>query len=695
MLWSLQISEGLEALQEAGIFYSNMTLADVLLTQVDGNVKLSGFDMMLRDYVGDKGARAGEVEEEKEATHEGFDTRDQSLRLGVLIYQILVVNGNEEEEDYQRSFFGELASNGQVGSMLRESAQKVNFALSDGVVEVVEGLIRLEPWKRMPLSCVVERLRQNAAASVAKLNFGRSAARKIPTVEEIHGSSAEHTRLLEKKLWKAISELREESESKQQEEIKIEAHEQVDLVSTWRELADAYEKQGQGYRALEIHHDVVNYMANPNKPAEMGPGVLESWEAMAKIYQRQGAWHNALSTWEICVAARRKNFVAEEATVDEVARLAASLDNLGVVRLVLGKKDDAMKDYTSALELLRTKDRTEEPIRQILPSVLGHLGAMHRSRKEYDRAMSLLEEALDVRRRWGPVVGIAGCLMGLAGVYQDRNEIELAVQLLSKAETRLRNEEDTPARNLALADVLQRFAFLNLSQRNVPKALAYHQEALDLRRKSLPPHHPDIASSFHTVASLHDKTRDYQRAAQAYKEAADIRLMSLPENHPDTAASLHGLGNAYQLLGLKEEALGAYEKALEIRRKKKGVETATTLNNMAGVYQSMQAYPMALKCLQEAMKVYQMSGNTSPHVQEALRNTTKNVQSIQSLIESHGYTYNAGERMAEQQRPQQQYYNGSRGGEEYKDETVTNRPPVAVRSKGKPQHKSGSSCTVM
>jgi len=280
--------------------------------------------------------------------------------------------------------------------------------------------------------------------------------------------------------------------------------------------------------------------------------------------------------------------------------------------------------------------------------------------------------------------------MGLAGVYQDINQPELAFQLLEKADSRLRKEEETSSRNLTLADVLQRMAQLHLSTKNVMKAFGCTQEALEWRKKSLGPYHPDVASSLHSLALLYENSRDFKQAAQAYKEAADIRLMSLSENHPDTANSLSGLGNSYQLLGRKQEALDAYEKALEIRRKLKGIDTATTLNNMAGVYQSMQAYPMAARCLQEALKVYQTSGSTAPRVKEAKKNTTRNLESIQALIQGSGYMNPAGE-WTHQEQP---YYNDT-NGEEFKEEMVVVKRPLPVVQKKKGSKPKRSECLLM
>ena len=74
-----------------------------------------------------------------------------------------------------------------------------------------------------------------------------------------------------------------------------------------------------------------------------------------------------------------------------------------------------------------------------------------------------------------------------------------------------------------------------------------HEQALAIRRKSLPPDHPDIAYSLNNLGIVQSALREYAAAKQSYEQALAIRRKSLPPDHPDIAFSLRNLG----LLGLK------------------------------------------------------------------------------------------------------------------------------------------------
>lgn len=657
-IWALQIAEGLEALQEADIFYSKLSLVNVLLVHLDGNVKLSGFDVLMdRDNLSitQGGRRLASAEEEREEMKENFDTRDQNFHLGMVLFQILgaMVVGDTTESDSTTSsdYFQVLARQGTVVQTLRETTTaRTDFRLPSTILEVLEGLLRVEPSRRMPINYAIDRLQEDTTF------LGRPASRSYqqPLMIQQADSLQESIRGLEKKIWEMQAKPTENKDGShvQEEEEKGEAshgnEDDLAMIKVRQELAEVYERQGKGYRALELHHDIVRDIQSLEHQRPATLMVVESWEAMGRIYQRRGGWHSALAVREAVYAYYQKEEISiiPEESADLVAKLASSLDALALTKLSLGggqREEEAMAHFTSALSLLRARHPEEQGIQQILPSVLSHVSAVHRARKQYDMALTFLEEALDVRR-FGSAVGVAGCLMGLAGVYQDRKEVDVAMSFLVQAQTCLKKEAaagENPtdaARDLTLADVLERMAYLHLAyKKDKAKSVACHQEAIQLRRKSLSPYHPDLARSIHSLANVFERTRDYEQAVQAYQEAVDLRQMSLPDAHADTAASLHGLGNAYQFLGLYSEALNAYQQSLDIRRKIQMVEAATTLNNMAGVYQSQRAYPPAMRCLQDALKVYQTLKDDQGVYKEAMANTLLNIDTMANLLESHGY----------------------------------------------------------
>ena len=84
----------------------------------------------------------------------------------------------------------------------------------------------------------------------------------------------------------------------------------------------------------------------------------------------------------------------------------------------------------------------------------------------------------------------------------------------------------------------------------------------------------------------------------------------LGEEHPSIATTLNNLAGLYQSQGRYEEAEPLYLQALKIRRKLLGEEhpsIATTLNNLAGLYQSQGRYeeaePLYLQALEISRKL--------------------------------------------------------------------------------------------
>ena len=94
---------------------------------------------------------------------------------------------------------------------------------------------------------------------------------------------------------------------------------------------------------------------------------------------------------------------------------------------------------------------------------------------------------------------------------------------------------------------------------------------------------------------------DYAKAEPLYQQALRIRQKVLGPEHPDTATSLNDLAVLYQDMGEYAKAEPLLQEALRIRQKVLGKEnpgTATSLNNLAGLYWAMGEYAKAEPLLQ-------------------------------------------------------------------------------------------------
>jgi tetratricopeptide (TPR) repeat protein len=96
----------------------------------------------------------------------------------------------------------------------------------------------------------------------------------------------------------------------------------------------------------------------------------------------------------------------------------------------------------------------------------------------------------------------------------------------------------------------------------------------------------------------------YAIAKLLYQSALAIREQVLGADHPDTATILNNLAGLYDMLGQDHEAEQLYQRALVIQEQKLGTmhpETARSLSNLAALYQNqgkyMQAEPLEERAL--------------------------------------------------------------------------------------------------
>src|SRR5262249_20682487 len=93
------------------------------------------------------------------------------------------------------------------------------------------------------------------------------------------------------------------------------------------------------------------------------------------------------------------------------------------------------------------------------------------------------------------------------------------------------------------------------------------EEVLALRRKALPPHHPDLTSSLTNLGVLVQALGQQGEARPVLEEALALRRKALPPLHTDLASSLGNLGALLQDMGKAAEARPLLEEALAIFRK--------------------------------------------------------------------------------------------------------------------------------
>jgi tetratricopeptide (TPR) repeat protein len=123
--------------------------------------------------------------------------------------------------------------------------------------------------------------------------------------------------------------------------------------------------------------------------------------------------------------------------------------------------------------------------------------------------------------------------------------------------------------------------------------------------------------------SLHDAGR-YVEAEPLYKQALETREKALGKDHPSTATSLNNLAGLYDLQGRYAEAEPLYKRALEIHEKALGKDhpsTAIDLNNLALLYKSQGKYAEAEPLYKLALTIFEAAlGPEHPNMATVLGN---------------------------------------------------------------------------
>jgi tetratricopeptide (TPR) repeat protein len=124
---------------------------------------------------------------------------------------------------------------------------------------------------------------------------------------------------------------------------------------------------------------------------------------------------------------------------------------------------------------------------------------------------------------------------------------------------------------------------LEQAQGHYQEAERLHQRALDARKKSLGPDHPDTLNSVNNLAMLYRNQGRYDEAEQLYVHALEARERLLGSENPDTYVSMNNLAYLYRSQGRFDEAEPLFRRSIEGLERVLGPEHPTTITSRDGL----------------------------------------------------------------------------------------------------------------
>jgi eukaryotic-like serine/threonine-protein kinase len=252
------------------------------------------------------------------------------------------------------------------------------------------------------------------------------------------------------------------------------------------------------------------------------------------------------------------------------ARKAAEVRDFLIGLFTSGYPQQSLGDTARVADLLergvaRADSLEAQP--ELRALLLATLGDVYRELGQYDRAESLVGQALGVYDAMprAPPLGMAGALWGMALVHFDQQRYVEARDLTRRALAIQRRElgDDHP-------DVLSSVNNLATSLANtgaVDEALALHEELLERRRRLFGPSDPGVAVTLNNIGTLLYRSGRHAEAEPRLVEALALRRAVLDPGHPDVALSMNNLAGLYRQQGRFAEAEPLLREAVAIRRR--------------------------------------------------------------------------------------------------------------------------------
>jgi tetratricopeptide (TPR) repeat protein len=278
---------------------------------------------------------------------------------------------------------------------------------------------------------------------------------------------------------------------------------------------------------------------------------------------------------------------------------AETLNNIGVIHLLLGEIPKALDKFNKALPITRALgDRSGEA------DTLHNIGAAYRALGEMRKALEKYNEALPIRQETGDRRGEVTTLSNMGLVYWSLGETRKALEKYDEALPIRRAIGDREGEAATLNNIGLAYSSLGEAQ----KALEKYNEALPILRAIN--NRRGEAITLGNIGSVYRSSGEMRKALDKYNESlAGLRLTG---DRYGVATILNNIGSAYLPLGETQKALEKYNEALPIRR-----ETgdrpgeANTLSNIGLVYWTSGETRKALGKFNEALPISQETGARS------------------------------------------------------------------------------------
>jgi len=347
-----------------------------------------------------------------------------------------------------------------------------------------------------------------------------------------------------------------------------------------------------------LAHDA--HGASPGAESDEELARADDLDAAVLETFRAGEYLRALERAQEVVALR------ENLQGPEALELSRSLVNLGVVLNTIDRVDEALECYTRALAI---RERVSGPNHEDVARVLDGIAGVEIRRRDWQSARRLLERAAAIWEGSDDTGGEAHSLATLGTVMHALGEPSEAIRLTLEAIAL--TETDPEPFWTGLADLYGSLGTIYAEQGRYELARPAYERSLEIYRSELGPRHPDVAIAESNLAALSQDQGDHGAARLLYKSAYVTLNDALGPSHPVVDRIATNLALSMLELGETTGAMKILEDSLALRREVLGARhpgVADALNDLAGVYETVDELNRAAELYQGACDIWETAG---------------------------------------------------------------------------------------
>ena len=288
--------------------------------------------------------------------------------------------------------------------------------------------------------------------------------------------------------------------------------------------------------------------------------------------------------------------------------LRASLDTANVdwmletgnfIVLYLANYEKAISILSEALSIAKQKESAS-----LIVNCCNDLGFAYGQIEDIEKAMQCYNEALNLAKGIGDSVMESDIYLNMGDVYTDLGDYENAFTYYHNALERV-DQKDKESKAIIMGNIGN--LYNNMSK--YEQAMRYTKDAISLIKEEQPETNSTLALLYASLASINCELENVSEAIDNCNKALQILLRIYGENHPNVANVYGTLGQAYSIAGEDEKALECKEKAVIIKSAIFGElspKLSVSYNNLAKLYSKLGKSDLSIQLYQKALTIQQI-----------------------------------------------------------------------------------------